>query len=142
MTEAKQNDTVQVHYTGTLDDGSVFDSSREREPLEFTLGIGQVIPGFDDAIQGMSVGDSKTVRIPADQAYGEYRDDLVLEVTLDQFPAQVSPQVGQQFELRTQTGQAIPATVAQISDTHAKLDANHPLAGQALTFDLELVAIV
>lgn len=142
MTEAKQNDTVQVHYTGTLDDGSVFDSSREREPLEFTLGIGQVIPGFDNAIQGMSVGDSKTVRIPADQAYGEYRDDLVLEVTLDQFPAEVSPQVGQQFELRTQTGQAIPATVAQVNDMHAKLDANHPLAGQALTFDLELVAIV
>lgn len=142
MTEAKQNDTVQVHYTGTLDDGSVFDSSREREPLEFTLGVGQVIPGFDNAIRGMSVGDSKTVRIPADQAYGEYRDDLVLEVTLDQFPAEVTPQVGQEFELRTQTGQAIPAMVAQVSDTHAKLDANHPLAGRALTFDLELVAIV
>ncbi len=132
---------MQVHYTGKLDDGTIFDSSREREPLSFTLGAGQVIPGFDDALMGMTVGDSKTVRIPADQAYGEHRDDLVLEVTLDQFPADANPQVGQQFELRTQSGQPIPATVTEVSGSTAKLDANHPLAGQALTFELELVAV-
>lgn len=141
MTEAKQNDTVHVHYTGKLDDGTIFDSSREREPLSFMLGAGQVIPGFDDALMGMTVGDSKTVRIPADQAYGEHRDDLVLEVTLDQFPEDANPQIGQQFELRTQSGQPIPATVTEVSDSTAKLDANHPLAGQALTFELELVAV-
>ena len=141
MTEAKKNDTVQVHYTGKLDDGTVFDSSREREPLTFTLGTGQVIPGFDAALDGMEVGDSKTVRIPADQAYGERRDDLVLEVTLDQFPPGANPEVGQQFELRTQSGQPIPATVTDVSEETAKLDANHPLAGKTLTFELELVAV-
>ena len=141
MTEAKNNDTVQVHYTGKLDDGTVFDSSQGRDPLQFTLGTGQVIPGFEDAVVGMGVGDTKTVRIPPDQAYGERRDDLVLDVALEQFPPDATPEIGQQYQLRTQSGQPVPATVAEVNDTHAKLDANHPLAGQALNFDLELVAI-
>lgn len=141
MTTAQNNNTVQVHYTGKLDDGTVFDSSREREPLQFTLGESQVIPGFEDAVRGMEVGESKTVRVPPGEAYGERRDDLVLEVTHDQFPEGADPSVGQQFELRTQTGQAIPAIVAEVNDTHVKLDANHPLAGQTLTFDLELVDV-
>jgi peptidylprolyl isomerase len=139
MSEAQKNDTVQIHYTGKLNDGTVFDSSRDGDPLQFTLGANQVIPGFENAVVGMEVGDSKTVEIPVDQAYGERREDLVLEVTLDQFPA--APEIGQRFELRTQSGQAIPATVAAVNDSHATLDANHPLAGQPLTFDLELVAI-
>ncbi|MBN1564837.1 MAG: peptidylprolyl isomerase [Anaerolineae bacterium] len=139
MPAAKQNDTVQVHYTGKLDDGTIFDSSRNGDPLQFTLGVGQVIPGFDNAILGMAVGDTKTVHIPVDQAYGEHREDLIMEVTLDQFPA--VPEIGQHFELRTQSGQAIPTTVAAVTDSTATLDANHPLAGQPLTFDLELVAI-
>lgn len=141
MSEAKNNDTVTIHYTGKLDDGTVFDSSVEREPLQFTIGEGQVIPGFEDAVRGMEIGESKSVRIPPEQAYGERRDDLVLDVTPDQFPDGAEPQIGQQFELRTQSGQRIPATVAEISDSHVKLDANHPLAGQTLNFDLELVAI-
>jgi peptidylprolyl isomerase len=139
MSEAQNNDTVQVHYTGKLDDGTVFDSSQGGDPLQFTLGTGQVIPGFEEAVRGMSVGDTKTVHIPPEHAYGERRDDLLLEVTLDQFPS--SPQLGQQFELHTQSGKSIPATVAAVSDSHATLDANHPLAGEALNFDLELVAI-
>jgi peptidylprolyl isomerase len=139
MSEAQNNDTVKVHYTGKLDDGTVFDSSQGGDPLQFTLGTGQVISGFEDAVRGMSVGDTKTVHVPPEQAYGERRDDLLLEVTLDQFPS--SPQLGQQFELHTQSGKSIPATVAAVSDSHATLDANHPLAGKVLNFDLELVAI-
>lgn len=141
MSEAQNNDTVTIHYTGKLDDGTVFDSSVEREPLQFTIGAGQVIPGFEEAVRGMEVGEAKSVRIPPEQAYGERRDDLVLDVTPDQFPEDAEPQIGQQFELRTQSGQRIPATVAEVSNEHIKLDANHPLAGQTLNFELELVAI-
>jgi peptidylprolyl isomerase len=139
MSEAQNNDTVKVHYTGKLDNGTVFDSSQGGDPLQFTIGTGQVIPGFEDAVRGMNVGEAKTVHIPPEQAYGERRDDLVLEVTLDQFPS--SPQLGQKFELQTRSGKTIPATVAAVTDSHATLDANHPLAGKTLNFDLELVAI-
>lgn len=142
MPEAKVNDTVRIHYTGSLDDGTTFDSSKGNDPLEFTLGAGQVIPGFENAVEGMSVGETKSVHIPKEQAYGERREDLILNVDHNQFPEGVTPQVGQQFELRTQSGKAIPAMVARVSDDSITLDANHPLAGQDLNFELELVEIV
>lgn len=142
MAAAKNNDTVQIHYTGSLDDGSVFDSSKDREPLEFTLGAQQVIPGFEEGVLGMEVGETKSIHIPVDQAYGERRKDLVIQVGIDQFPDGMTPEVGQQYELRTQSGQAIPARVAGLTEDEVLLDANHPLAGLDLNFELELVAIL
>ena len=141
MPQAQTQDTVQIHYTGTLDDGTVFDSSRESDPLQFTLGQQQVIPGFEDAVMGMEIGEAKTVRIPADQAYGEHRPDLVLTVRRDQLPPELEPELGQRLQVQDQRGQPFVVTVHEITEAEVKLDANHPLAGQALTFELELVAI-
>ena len=138
---AQSGDTVKIHYTGTLDDGSVFDSSEGREPLGFTLGSGQVIQGFDDAVTGMEIGESKTVRIPAHEAYGESRDDLILQVPRDQVPPEVELELGMQLSVQQQNGGAVPVTVVEITDDTVKLDANHALAGKALTFALELVAV-
>lgn len=140
MTQAHTGDTVRVHYTGKLGDGEVFDSSRDRDPLEFTLGGGQVIAGFDDAVTGMKPGDEKTVTIPAEQAYGPRRDEMVGEVPRAQFPPNIEPQVGQQLQMQ-QNGQNFVVTVADVSDEVVRLDANHPLAGKDLTFELELVEI-
>jgi len=141
MSEAKQFDTVRVHYTGRLDDGSIFDSSRGREPIEFTIGGGQVIPGFEQAVVGMNPGEEKTVRIPSDEAYGPYRDEMVLTVQRDQFPPDIDPQVGQALQVQQSNGESLIVTVSEVSETAVKLDANHPLAGQDLTFDIELVEI-
>ena len=141
MPEAKRGDTVRVHYTGTLEDGTVFDSSREREPLEFSLGIGQVIPGFDQALTGMKPGESKKVTIPAAEAYGPYRSELVLVVDRSEFPPDIEPGIGDQFQL-SQDGQSFVVNVTDVTDQAVTLDANHPLAGEDLTFDLELVEIV
>ena len=141
MPEAKRGDTVRVHYTGTLDDGTVFDSSREREPLEFNLGTGQVIPGFDTALTGMKPGESKKVTIPAAEAYGPYRSELVLVVDRSEFPSDVEPGVGDQFQL-SQDGNSFVVNVTDVTDQNVTLDANHPLAGEDLTFELELVEIV
>lgn len=140
MSQAKPGDTVLVHYTGTLRDGSVFDSSQGREPLEFTLGGGQVIPGFDDAVTGMKVGDQKTVTIPADEAYGPKRDELMLAVGRDQFPPHITPEPGMELQM-AQEGEAFLVTVREVADDHVLLDANHPLAGEELTFALTLVEI-
>lgn len=131
---ATDGDTVAVHYTGTLDNGQVFDSSRERDPLSFTLGAGQVIPGFDAAVQGLAVGDSTTVRIESDQAYGQRNDELVINVPRDRAPEGLSPGMG--VMLGNQ-----PAVVLEVGDGEVTVDANHPLAGEALTFELELVQI-
>ena len=141
MTNAKQGDTVAIHYTGTLADGTVFDSSQAREPLTFTLGAGQVIPGFEDAVLGMQPGEEKTVTIPADQAYGATRDDLLLEVDRAQMPPEVELAVGQQYQLGQPDGQIIVVTVRELTPDTVVLDANHPLAGEDLTFDLQLVSI-
>jgi peptidylprolyl isomerase len=141
MTQAKTQDKVSVHYTGTLDDGTVFDSSVEREPLTFTLGEGQIIPGFEEAVVGMETGQKRTVRIPADQAYGPRRDDRLIDVPRDQFPPEIEPQVGQQLQVQQPNGQPAIVAVAQVSADTVTLDANHPLAGQALTFEIELVTI-
>ena len=140
MSEARQGDTVRIHYTGTLRDGSVFDTSREREPLEFTLGSGQVIPGFDSAVTGMRVGDEQTVTIPADEAYGPRRSDLVLTVPRSEFPAHIEPEPGQQLQLSSGSERLV-VTVREVNGGSVVLDGNHPLAGEDLTFALELVAI-
>lgn len=141
MTQAKNGDTVKVHYTGKLHDGTEFDSSTNGEPLEFTLGEGELIPGFEHAVIGMSPGESKTIQIASDQAYGPHQEEMVLVVERDQFPPHITPQIGQQLELRHPDGQAVSVTVTQISPTDVTLDANHPLAGQDLIFDIRLVDI-
>jgi peptidylprolyl isomerase len=140
MRKATAGDNVQVHYTGTLDDGSVFDSSRGREPLEFTIGSGRVIAGFDTAISGMAPGEAKTVTIPVDEAYGPRRDDLRFTIQREQLPESIDPRVGEQLQM-SQDGQVALVTVAEVSDDAVMLDANHPLAGRDLTFELELVEI-
>jgi peptidylprolyl isomerase len=140
MERARNGDTVRVHYTGMLPDGSVFDSSSGRDPIEFTVGAGQVIPGFDDAVTGMEIGEEKAVRIPAESAYGPRKDELMLEVERTQFPPHVEPAVGQQFKLG-QGDQTFVVTIKDVRDDRVVLDANHPLAGQELTFELELVEI-
>lgn len=141
MTQAKSNDKVKVHYTGTLNDGSVFDSSREAEPLEFTVGDGQLIKGFDEAVAGMAVGETKTVTIPAEEAYGEPNDEMVFQVERTQFAEDVTPEVGQRFQLDSPDGQQIVVCITEIEGEQITLDANHPLAGQDLTFELELMSI-
>jgi len=141
MAQAKSGDTVRVHYTGRLDDGSVFDSSEGREPLEFVLGAQQVIPGFEEAVDGLSPGEARTVDIPADRAYGARREEMVLTVGRDQFPDEIRPEVGQQLQM-SQDGQVAIVTVTGVSDRDVTLDANHPLAGKDLTFDVQLVEIV
>ena len=142
MPGAKNGDTVKIHYTGKLDDGNVFDSSLDRDPLKFKIGENQVIDGFEEAVIGMSPNENKTTTIPSDKAYGEYRDDMVIEVEKAQFPDNIDPSVGQQLELRQENGQQVVVTVTDISDSAVTLDANHPLAGKELTFDIELVEIV
>jgi peptidylprolyl isomerase len=140
MAQAQNGDTVRVHYTGKLEDGTVFDSSQGRDPLEFTLGSGQVIAGFDDAVSGMEPGSAKTVTIPAERAYGARRDELLLQVDRSQFPDNADPAPGQQFQM-SQGGQNFVVSVAAVEGSQVTLDANHPLAGQDLTFELELVAV-
>lgn len=141
MDRAENGSIIKVHYTGKFDDGSVFDSSREREPLEFTLGEGSLIKGFEEAVIGMAVGDTKTVRIPADKAYGVYRDDLVMTVAKIQFPPDIELKAGVVLCLRRPDGYAIDATITTVNEDSVTLNANHPLAGEDLTFDLEMVSV-
>ncbi len=142
MSKAKKGDQVQVHYIGRLEDGTQFDSSRDGEPLEFIVGANQVIPGFDAAIEGMEVGETKTVTIPCDQAYGPHEEALMLNVPRVNFPLEITPQVGQMLELTDASGQeSVVAVVTYVGDDHVTLDANHPLAGEDLIFDLELVSV-
>ncbi len=142
MTQAKSGDTVRIHYTGTLDDGTQFDSSAGRDPLEFALGGGQVIPGFDNAVDGMAVGENKTVTIPADEAYGQRHEQLVQQVSRSALPDEIEPAVGMQLQSQSPEGQVMMLVVTEVGDESITVDANHPLAGQALTFDIELVEIV
>ena len=138
----EEGNTVKVHYKGSLEDGSVFDSSENREPLEFTLGSGQIIPGFEKAVQGMSTGDSTEVKIQSDQAYGEPREDLIIDVPKSDLPEDIEPQIGMQLQVNQPDGNPIPVRITDVGDEQIKLDANHPLAGQDLTFEIELVEIV
>ncbi len=142
MPEAKSGDTVKVHYTGKLEDGTVFDTSADREPLEFTIGQGQVIPGFEKAVVGMNTGDTKTEEIPPEDAYGPHLEELILEVDIDQIPENLDPQVGQKLQMRQDDGRMAIVEVTNVSESGMTLDANHPLAGKGLTFDIQLVNIV
>jgi FKBP-type peptidyl-prolyl cis-trans isomerase 2 len=142
LSKVTNTDTVKVHYTGKTDDGTVFDSSIEREPLQFTMGQGQLIPGFEKAVEGLAVGESTTVRIPADEAYGDVRPDMVVDIEKNQIPPDINPELGMQLQIQQPNGQPLGVTVKAITETHVTLDANHPLAGEALTFDIELVEIV
>lgn len=141
MATARSGDTVRVHYTGRLADGTVFDTSQGREPLEFALGSGQVIAGFDDAVEGMSPGESKSVWIPAADAYGPHDEDLLLLVEMDRFPPHIRPEVGQRLQMTREDDEPILVTVVDVMEEGVLLDENHPLAGRDLTFDLELVEI-
>jgi peptidylprolyl isomerase len=142
MTQAKSGDTVRIHYTGTLEDGTQFDSSDGRDPLEFALGGGQVIPGFDSAVDGMTVGESKSVTIEPDQAYGQRHEQLVQEVPKSALPEEMEPATGMQLQSQSPDGQVMNLVVTEVRDDSITVDANHPLAGQALTFAIELVEIV
>ena len=142
ITKAKEGDVVKVHYTGKLKDESIFDSSQDADPLEVTLGTGQVIPGFEKAVVGMGVGDSKTVEIAAEDAYGSYREELVVEIDKERIPGELSVEVGQQLVLRQAEGPPIRVKVADMTEQSVTLDANHPLAGQDLIFEVQLIEIV
>ncbi len=141
MSEAKKGDTVQVHYSGTLSDGTVFDSSAGRDPLQFTLGTGQVIPGFDQAVEGLKVGNKAKATIASAQAYGAHHPEAVLTVPVAQLPPGLNPSVGQNLQMQGQDGQPIPVRVTEVSEESVTIDANHPLAGKDLTFEIELVAV-
>ena len=137
----KSNDKVQVHYKGTLSTGEVFDSSEGREPLEFTMGTGQIIPGFETAVMGMEVEETKTVTIPAADAYGEHRPEMIQEIANEQLPPDLKPEVGMKLMSQTADGGQMPLEVKEVKATTFVVDANHPLAGKDLTFELTLVGI-
>ncbi len=142
MSEAKPGDTVRIHYTGKLEDGTQFDSSEGREPLQFAVGGGQVIPGFDNAVEGMAVGDKKSVTIQPEEAYGQRHEQLVQDVPRDQLPDDLTPAVGMELQAKDQSGQMMRLSVTAIDEESITVDGNHPLAGKTLNFDIELVEIV
>lgn len=142
MTVVAAGSKIKLHYTGTFDDGEVFDSSREAEPFEFEVGAGQVIPGFDNAVIGMKVGESKQIRLEEEDAYGPYNQEMVFDAEPDQFEAGLNPEVGQQFQTQLEDGTPLVLTVKSVSEGKITLDANHPMAGKTLNFDLELVDIL
>ena len=142
MARAENGDTVKIHYTGKLDDGSVFSSSGNQGPMQFKLGEGRVIPGFEEAVVGMSLGESKSITIPPEQAFGQHHDQMVQVIDRKQVPPDLKIEVGQRFEVRRSDGQTMLVTVTHISDATVTLDSNHPLAGKALTFDIKLIQIV
>ncbi|MQA31764.1 MAG: peptidylprolyl isomerase [Luteitalea sp.] len=141
MAHPRSGDKVKVHYTGRLDDGRIFDSSKEQDPLELTLGDTQVIPGIEEAVKNMEPGEAKTVMVPAERAFGPHQSELVVQVDRAEFPAHIEPTVGQRLQVRRDDGVVTEVRVAEVSDEEVILDANHPLAGQNLTFDLQLVEI-
>lgn len=141
MCAAKAGHTVKIHYTGTLDDGTQFDSSEGRDPLEFELGSGQVIAGFDQAVEGMAVGDSKSVKLAPAQAYGERQEQMVQDVPKSALPSDLQPQVGMALSARSPDGREMQLTVTDVKEDVITVDGNHPLAGQNLNFEIELVEI-
>lgn len=142
MQQVKDGDKVKVHYHGKLRNGETFDSSAGREPLEFTVGGGQVIPGFDQGVMGMQVGDKRTVEIDVQNAYGEKNEDMIIEFPKTQFPPDMKPEVGMQLAMNDGQGQQFPVVITEVKEDSVVLDANHPLSGQDLIFDIELVEIV
>ena len=141
MAQAKSGDTVKIHYTGKLEDGRVFDTSTGLEPLQFKISEDKVIPGFEQAIVGMNTGDSKTTKIPAKDAYGPHLKEMVQSIDQTHFPEHIKPQIGQQLQIPQDDGKDILVKVANVSESSVTLDANHPLAGKDLTFDIQLVGI-
>jgi peptidylprolyl isomerase len=141
MSQAKCGNTVKVHFTGRLENGEVFTSSRESEPLEFTLGSGQVIPGFDKAVTGMELGETRTVNLQPEEAYGPRQEDLVVDVKKSNFPEDITPLTGEQLEIPQEDGEPLKVTVVDVSEDTVTLDANHPLAGYTVTFTIILVAV-
>lgn len=142
MNTVKKGDTIRVHYTGKLTSGELFDTSEGRDPLEFQVGAGHVIRGFDDGVLDMQVGDKRTVQIPVDQAYGPRNEDLIMDFPADRLPEDLKPEVGMQLQLNNEQGQSFPVVVRAVSVESVTLDGNHPLAGEELIFDIELVEIV
>lgn len=142
MQQVKSGDKVRVHYHGKLRSGETFDSSQGREPLEFTVGSGQVIKGFDNGVMGMQVGDKRTVEINVDDAYGQKSEEMIVEFPRNQFPPDLDPQIGMQLMMNNGSGQSFPVSVTEVKEESVILDANHPLAGEDLIFDIELVEIV
>lgn len=142
MAQAKNGDCVKIHYTGKLEDDTVFDSSVNRAPLQFTLGEGKIIPGFEKAIIGMNPGESKTVKIPYDEAYGPHRPELIAEIERSRFPEDMKLEVGREIKLRQPNGRVVAVKIINITEAKVTLDANHPLAGKELSFDIKLVDIV
>jgi peptidylprolyl isomerase len=141
MTQAKPGTTVSIHYTGTLEDGSTFDSSEGRDPLTFQMGEGQIIPGLESALSGMAVGEEKTVTIPSEQAYGPVNPQAVQQVPRDAVPADIPLDLGTQLQVQTPDGRALPVVVTEVTAEQVTLDANHPLAGKDLTFAVEVVGV-
>lgn len=141
MQQVKKGDTVRVHYHGKLNDGSTFDSSEGRAPLEFVVGNGQVIKGFDDAVMDMKAGEKKSVKIPVTEAYGERSEENMVRYPITEFPADIKPEVGMELHMSDNQGNVFPVIVAEVTEDSVLLDANHPLAGEDLTFDIELVEI-
>lgn len=141
MQQVKAGDTVKVHYHGRLTDGTTFDSSEGRDPLEFEVGAGSVIKGFDDGVTGMSIGEKKTIEIPVDEAYGPKDPNMVVDFPIEQFPPDMKPEVGMQLNMSNGQGQVLPVVITEVGTESVTLDANHPLAGEALVFDIELVEI-
>ncbi|RQD78868.1 peptidylprolyl isomerase [Desulfonatronospira sp. MSAO_Bac3] len=139
MSKVEDGTQVKVHYTGKLNDGTVFDSSQDKEPLEFTMGKGEVIPGIEDAVRDMDEGESKQVTIGKDQAYGDRRDDMIIDVPKDKFPDEIPQNVGQQLMLKHPEGQEFPAVIVEVKEETVTLDANHPLAGEDLNFEIQRV---
>lgn len=142
MTQAKIGDTVRVHYTGKLEEGVAFDSSMGADPLEIKLGSGRFIPGFEDAIVGMSPGETKTIKIPPEKAYGLYREDRVIKMDRKELPEDIVPQEGMVLEICASNGTIVPVQITEVTESAVTLDANHPLVEQTLTFEIQLVEIV
>lgn len=141
MAQAKTGDTATVHYSGSLDDGTVFDSSKDREPLKFIIGEGKLISGFEEAVVGMAPGESKEVTLSAEQAYGPHRTELTVQVEKKQFPPNINPQVGQHLQIPQADGEVVNVRVTGLNDSTVTLDANHPLAGKDLTFQIDLLEL-
>ena len=141
MSTIKDGDTVKVHYKGTLENGEVFDSSEGRDPLQFTMGAGQLIPGFEKAVMGLKVGDSTKAEIPSAEAYGEHNPQMEITIEKSQLPADLEPAVGMQLQLNQENGQPVPCQITNIEGENITIDANHPLAGKDLIFNIEVVEI-
>lgn len=142
MQQVKSGDTIKVHYHGKLTDGTTFDSSEGRNPLEFKVGSGMVIKGFDDGVMNMAIGEKKTIHIPVNEAYGEKQAEMIMDFPKDRFPEDMVPEVGMQLNMNNGAGQTFPVVITEVKEDVVVLDANHQLAGQDLVFDLELVEIV